>query len=406
MARATVRPDTLSAWKGSSLLIVTTDGACRDEERLSGYYFREARFLRTLALEVDGDPPWPCEAASDCPSVLSFTYVYPEIAEFGGGGSGSAGDETPTNARDIPQRALAIGVTYTAACDGLVIDVRVTNHAKIAVSCELAFELDADFADIQEALSGRREQHAAILRETNQFGVVFAYGHDRLHYKSAVQVTTHRDWRITESRIATTVSLPPQETIDLGILVDPSASDGSREIDAESRDRAIREWTAGFASVTVPGNRVAERIITSNIGDFASFPLLEGPPDEWLALQAGIPLYPALFGRDTLTAGWQAAWVDHGASLDASLTRLSRLQSGRTDDWRDEEPGRIPYQVRRGPLAILNINPYSAYYADYASPLMFVIALAHLYSWTGDPGVIRRHWQRLNGFSNGAYRWR
>src|SRR3954470_13292083 len=106
MARATVRPDTLSAWKGASLLIVTTDGACRDEESLSGYYFREARFLKTLALEVDGEAPWPCEAASDSPSVLSFTYVYPEIAEFGGGGSGSAGDETPINARGIPQRAL------------------------------------------------------------------------------------------------------------------------------------------------------------------------------------------------------------------------------------------------------------------------------------------------------------
>jgi glycogen debranching enzyme len=406
MLRATVRPDTLAAWRGSSLLIVTTSGACRHEAGLSGYYFREARFLRTLAVTVDGEPPWPCEAASVSPSVLSFTYVYPEIAEFGGGGSGSAGDETPINARGLPQRALAIGVTYTAACDGLVIDVRVTNHARVEVNCEVAFELDADFADIQEALSGRREQHGDIRRETNQFGLAFAYGHDRLHYKSAVQVTTDGDWRISESRIVTIVSLPAQGTIDLGIRVNPSTSDGPLDMDADARGRAVREWTGHFASIKVPGNSAAERIIASNIGDFASLPLLEGPPDEWLALQAGIPLYPALFGRDTLTAGWQAAWVDRGASLDASLTRLSRLQSGRTDDWRDEEPGRIPYQVRRGPLALLNINPYSAYYADYASPLMFVIALAHLYSWTGDPGVIRRHWQRLNGFSNGAYRWR
>ena len=45
-----------------------------------------------------------------------------------------------------------------------------------------------------------------------------------------------------------------------------------------------------------------------------------------------------------------------------------------------------------GPLAILDINPYSAYYADYASPLMFVISLANLYAWTGDPECLRRHW--------------
>src|SRR5207237_6154949 len=116
--------DTLSAWKGPSLLVVTTDGECGNAEPLSGYYFREARFLNTLRLTLDRQTPWLCEAASASPSVLAFTYVYPEIAEFGGGGSGSSGDEVPTNNRGIPQRALAIGVTYTVAPDGLIIDVR------------------------------------------------------------------------------------------------------------------------------------------------------------------------------------------------------------------------------------------------------------------------------------------
>ena len=61
-----------------------------------------------------------------------------------------------------------------------------------------------------------------------------------------------------------------------------------------------------------------------------------------------------------------------------------RDQSGAGGALQDEEPGRIPYQVRRGPLALLELNPYSAYYADFASPLMFVISLANLWAWTGD----------------------
>jgi glycogen debranching enzyme len=105
-----------------------------------------------------------------------------------------------------------------------------------------------------------------------------------------------------------------------------------------------------------------------------------------------VPLYPALFGRDAITAGWQAGCVDCGQSLDAALTTLGRLQSDRLDDWHDEEPGRIPYQVRRGPLAILDLNPYSGYYADFASPLMYVISLANLYAWTGDERAVRKHW--------------
>jgi hypothetical protein len=181
MSRAVVRPDTFAVWKGSSLLIVSTDGRCNEDEPLSGYYFREARFLRTFGICVDGEAPWLCEAAAVSPSILSFTYVFPEVAQFGGGGSGAAGDETPVNARGIPQRALAIAVTYTAGLDSLIVGLRVTNHAKVSIECELAFTLDADFADIQEALSGRREQQALVRRETNDLGITFTYGHEQLH---------------------------------------------------------------------------------------------------------------------------------------------------------------------------------------------------------------------------------
>ena len=155
----------------------------------------------------------------------------------------------------------------------------------------------------------------------------------------------------------------------------------------------LGRWREGLTSVVVPGNPLAERVLGRAAEDLASFPLLEGEPDEWLALQAGMPLYPAFFGRDALTAGWQAAMLDRGAMLDAALTRLGRLQSDRVFDWRDEEPGRIPYQVRAGPLARLDVNPYSAYYADFASPLMYVISLANLYAWTGEREDVERHWQ-------------
>src|SRR4051812_46889736 len=129
--------------------------------------------------------------------------------------------------------------------------------------------------------------------------------------------------------------------------------------------------------------------------------MLDGEPDEWLALQAGVPLYPAFFGRDGLTAGWQAAYLDRGAALSAALNKLGRMQSTRVDDWRDEQPGRIPYQMRSGPLALLDLNPYSAYYADFASPLMFVVSLANAWAWTGDRECVARHWDTARRISTG-----
>ena len=200
-------------------------------------------------------------------------------------------------------------------------------------------------------------------------------------------------WDLSESSIKTRVQLEPQQAVVCGLQVDPSGTDGEAPFDdAAAREQRLSTWQERSRASRFPRIGSPNGSSAANIRDFASFPLLEGSPDEWLTLQAGMPLYPALFGRDTLTAGWQAAFLDRGESLDASLTRLGRMQSDRVYDWRDEEPGRIPYQVRRGPLALLDVNPYAAYYADFASPLMFVIALAHLYSWTGDRKSIERHW--------------
>jgi hypothetical protein len=43
----------------------------------------------TLALEINGRRPWLCEAATIDPSVIAFTFVYPEITQPGGAGRDS-----------------------------------------------------------------------------------------------------------------------------------------------------------------------------------------------------------------------------------------------------------------------------------------------------------------------------
>jgi glycogen debranching enzyme len=390
---ALIRSGQLYAWKGSSLLVVNARGDCGTDEPLSGYYFREARFLRTLRLSVNGHSSWLCEAAVLEPHVLAFTYIYPELTEFGGGGSGQSGDDVSTDADGIPHRALSLRAVYTLSISGLTVSVTISNHATRRVEADVAWNLDADFADIQEAQGGKREQQADVEPDIEGGQLRFTYQHPQLKYRARVTATGPFPWTVSESAIKTRIGLEPQEVVVLGIQTEPSDTNSETAFhDADAREQHVRAWRDGLTRVTVPPNRLAERIVSANVRDFGSFPLAEGQQDEWLTLQAGMPLYPALFGRDTLTAGWQAAYLDRGASLDASLTRLGRMQSDRVNDWRDEEPGRIPYQVRRGPLALLDLNPYSAYYADFASPLMFVVSLAHLYSWTGDKQSIQRHW--------------
>ena len=83
MPLAVVRPDTLYAWAGPSLLVVNTRGESAEDQRLTGYYFRETRFLRTLQLRVNGHIPWPCEAASLAPGTLHVVRQPPPEADAG-----------------------------------------------------------------------------------------------------------------------------------------------------------------------------------------------------------------------------------------------------------------------------------------------------------------------------------
>ena len=93
MSVALIRADTLYAWRGPSLLVTTLRGECGDAHPLSGFYYREARVLRTFRIEINGEHPWLAEAALTAPERIDFTYVHPEITQPGGGGTGQSGDE-------------------------------------------------------------------------------------------------------------------------------------------------------------------------------------------------------------------------------------------------------------------------------------------------------------------------
>jgi glycogen debranching enzyme len=200
-------------------------------------------------------------------------------------------------------------------------------------------------------------------------------------------------WQLSDRDATVLVQVRPRETVELALEVEPIDPGHVVSVDdRQAREQHLARWRAVMTRIDCPAAGEAAAVLRSAITDFASLASLEGAADEWLTCQAGMPLYPALFGRDALTGGWQAAILDRGASLDASLTFFGRLQAARVDDWRDAEPGRIPHSVRRGPLARANLNPYACYYGDFAGPLMFVISLAHLYAWTGDLAIVRRHW--------------
>jgi glycogen debranching enzyme len=96
-----------------------------------------------------------------------------------------------------------------------------------------------------------------------------------------------------------------------------------------------------------------------------------------------LPIYQALFGRDVLTAGWQAGLLGP-EMLTGSLAALARRQGTEEVPWRDEQPGRMLHEMHTGPVKVLGFNPNAANYGSLTTSAFFPVATAELWHWTGD----------------------
>jgi glycogen debranching enzyme len=125
------------------------------------------------------------------------------------------------------------------------------------------------------------------------------------------------------------------------------------------------------------------------VTDLAGLALGQGDtPAELVVPAAGIPLYGTLFGRDALTTAGQSLMVSPTLA-EGALRLLARHLGTRDDDFHDEQPGRVPQQVRDDPLALLGLTPWLNDYGDYAAPLAFLVLVGGHHLVVGDAALTR-----------------
>jgi glycogen debranching enzyme len=115
-------------------------------------------------------------------------------------------------------------------------------------------------------------------------------------------------------------------------------------------------------------------------------PDLDHGDDAWV-MAAGLPIYVALFGRDTLTASWQAALLGP-EMMRGTLAELPRWQGTETNDWRDEQPGRMLHESHDSPLAALQFNPQARYYGSITTSAFYPVVVSELWHWSGKKDLI------------------
>src|SRR5205823_7860803 len=153
-------------------------------------------------------------------------------------------------------------------------------------------------------------------------------------------------------------------------------------------DRVRRSWTV-TATRLEASNATVQRAWERAVADLGALALGDGATAVELATPAaGIPLYGTLFGRDALTAAGQALLFSPLVA-EGALRLLARRLGQRDDDFYDEQPGRVPQQVRDDPLALLGLTPWIHDYGDYAAPCAYLVLLGAYHLVTGNREVTR-----------------
>jgi glycogen debranching enzyme len=101
---------------------------------------------------------------------------------------------------------------------------------------------------------------------------------------------------------------------------------------------------------------------------------------------AGIPWYACPFGRDSIITALQTLSLNPTIAA-GTLHLLARYQGDREDPWRDEQPGKILHELRKGEMARLRLVPHSPYYGTVDATPLFVLLFAETMRWLDDDAL-------------------
>ncbi len=365
---------------------ITTDGS---GERATGLYARDARYLSTLKLSIDGTAPKQLAVQSENAESALVVCANPLM---------KLGDGTIL----FPQKLLV--ELRISLSDQLNVEVIVQHFADTPLSFTLAFGMAADFRDLFDIRGFPRAARGRLANPLfSREGVDFGYS--GLDGKIAgTKVRFDREPVFSMSQIAANLTETPVPRLpSMTGFVFESECVGLREVTAEfpltlqPRERwslrliAIPEPPDGVAlNAGVSGDQVSPSIrtdceplnqaLTQSLSDLDA--LVTTFPDGRIPA-AGIPWFVAPFGRDCLITGLQTLHLSPRRAAE-TLRVVAGLQGNSIDAEREEEPGKILHEMRYGEMARLHEIPHSPYYGTVDATPLFVWLFAETVAWTGD----------------------
>lgn len=406
LIRLRARPETNYVSKARTVLATGRDGFL-DARPDQGLFVHRTRLLSRYRYVVGGRTLHPVSVSNvEQRSWLGY-YIAPATTSAG---------RDPTIS-EVAQQAIELRLSRYVG-EGMHEDVDLTNFTHEEVRLTLELELDADFADQGETegdrkTSGRLNRSWKKGADTSELDFDYQAGHQFDHQGEKGTASIHRGLtvrfsnattppRAKERRILFDVGLAPHGSWHCCIDFIPRVegrdllpayrcrSFSPRDNDYDRRSRIFLTEATRF-STRESGTlaNVVTGALEQSKRDLDALRLYDLDTSEraWTTA-AGLPVYIALYGRDTLTAAWEAAPVTVDL-MRGTLPALAAVQGNQTNDWRDEQPGRMLHEAHTGPLAALNYTPQGRYYGAVTTSAFYPFVVAQLWHWTGDRKLVQ-----------------
>ena len=367
----------LTILEGSTFCICDDVGDI--DRRTHGFYSEDTRFLSVLRLRVNGTRPLLLSSGK----VEYFSAAFFLRNPLAGG---------------LNQDVVSIlRERFVGAAMQDVVEVQ--NQSMERQSLELAFEIEADFADIISV-----KAHDFSLGDPRRaqplpqpVPIRFAEAHNEFLLEDAgngaqTQVIFSQRGEIDGAVVRWRIELEPREKWTLRVDVIPSP-DGDHMAPRQAERRFGDEITRVRESLAAWRLRVPQiradwdelgRAFFQSVSDLASLRMRRGAGIGQLPA-AGMPWFMTVFGRDTLITCYQTLLF--GPELAGSALRvLAELQATEDDPSIDAEPGKIVHEVREGKAAQ---TWFHKYYGSLDATPLYLILLSEVWRCTDDAALVR-----------------
>jgi len=282
-----------------------------------------------------------------------------------------------------------------AVGNGFHEKLKLLNHDEQPVDLTVRVEAASDFADLFE-VKDALEKQGTYTRSIEDGELVLAYARDT--FARATRISSSAPAQIDQDGLTFDVQLAPhgEWSTDLDVVTALRAGGevhrrtkygGNGGVEKARTEAEVEHWLETAPRVECDWEPLRATYRQSLV-DLAAL-RFSPPVAHGMSLPAaGLPWFMTMFGRDSIFTSLQA--LPFKPELAATTLRaLGDWQGSRSDDFRDEDPGRILHEMRYGELPAFEERPHSPYFGTADATPLYVVLLDEYEQWTGDAALVR-----------------